>query len=127
VLGHAADLSIFGNRVRVPPWGLDGGLDGAPAEYTLGADTGQPAPAAPQFGSKAAGVRLRDGELVTQATAGGGGWGDPTRRAPELVARDVRLGYVSAEAAQRDYGVVVGDDGELDDPATRRLRDGGAA
>jgi N-methylhydantoinase B len=126
VLGHGADVSIFGNRVRVAPWGLDGGLDGAPAEYTLRADTAEPVPAAPQFGSKAAGVRLADGELVTQATAGGGGWGDPRRRDPELVARDVRLGYVSVEAARRDYGVAVGDDGQLDEAATRQLRDGGA-
>ena len=50
-------------------------------------------------------------------TTGGGGWGDPLDRDPELVALDVLQGKVSPEAAERDYGVVVGD-GE----ATRRLR-----
>ena len=34
----------------------------------------------------------------------GGGWGDPTARPLHAIARDIRLGYVSAEAAARDYG-----------------------
>ena len=38
-------------------------------------------------------------------TPGGGGFGDPRTRDPERIARDVRLGYVTREAAQRDYGV----------------------
>jgi N-methylhydantoinase B len=41
---------------------------------------------------------------VRLETPGGGGYGDPARRAPEAVARDVRLGYVSAEAAAATYG-----------------------
>ena len=40
-------------------------------------------------------------------TPGGGGWGNPFDRDPELVLRDVRDGVVSTEAARRDYGVVV--------------------
>ena len=35
---------------------------------------------------------------------GGGGWGDPAARPLHAIARDIRLGYVSAEAAARDYG-----------------------
>jgi N-methylhydantoinase B len=35
---------------------------------------------------------------------GGGGMGSPAERDPEAVRRDVRLGYLSAEAAKRDYG-----------------------
>ena len=43
-------------------------------------------------------------------TTGGGGWGDPLEREPDLVARDVIEGKVSAAAARDDYGVVlVGD------------------
>ena len=34
---------------------------------------------------------------------GGGGFGDPAERDPQRVARDVRLGYVSRAAAERDY------------------------
>jgi N-methylhydantoinase B/oxoprolinase/acetone carboxylase alpha subunit len=36
--------------------------------------------------------------------------------------RDVRLGYVTPEAAQRDYKVVVRDDGTLDREATLSAR-----
>jgi N-methylhydantoinase B len=35
----------------------------------------------------------------------GGGWGPPAERDPEAVRRDVREGYVSPEAARRDYGI----------------------
>jgi len=38
------------------------------------------------------------------------------------VARDIRLGYVSRGSAERDYAVVVDDDGHLDEAATSRLR-----
>jgi N-methylhydantoinase B len=127
VLGHDAEVSIFGNRVRVPPWGAYGGRDGAPAEYVLEGATGRRAAAAPEYGSKAVGVPLRDGELISQATAGGGGWGDPRERDPERVARDVRLGYVSSEAARELYAVAVSDAGELELDATRRLRSEGRA
>jgi N-methylhydantoinase B len=57
------------------------------------------------------------GEIVRIETTGGGGWGDPLDRDPELVAVDVLQGKVSAEAAAADYGVVVGDP-----EATRRSR-----
>ena len=39
--------------------------------------------------------------------SGGGGFGDPAERDPNMVADDVRNGYVSAEAALRDYGYKV--------------------
>jgi N-methylhydantoinase B len=60
---------------------------------------------------------------------GGGGWGDPLTREPERVLVDVRDGYVSLEAAAREYGVVVHGDPDLDPeglvvdvPATSKLR-----
>jgi len=54
-------------------------------------------------------------------TWGGGGWGDPLERAPELVALEVRRGLVSAEGAAR-FGVVIGPDGSIDAAATDTLR-----
>jgi N-methylhydantoinase B len=53
---------------------------------------------------KATGVKMEAGDRLTFGTAGGGGWGDPRKRPREAVADDVRSGYVSAEAARRDYG-----------------------
>jgi N-methylhydantoinase B len=38
-------------------------------------------------------------------TGGGGGYGPPSEREPDAIRRDVREGYVSAEAARRDYGI----------------------
>jgi N-methylhydantoinase B len=48
---------------------------------------------------------LCEGDTVTHYTPGGGGYGDPLQRDPAAVARDVRAGLVSREAAERDYGV----------------------
>jgi N-methylhydantoinase B len=54
--------------------------------------------------SKVTDVVIRAGERVRLETPGGGGWGDPARRDPRAIMRDVALGYVSEEAALRDYG-----------------------
>jgi N-methylhydantoinase B len=77
--------------------------------------------------SKVFGVRLVEGARVRLETPGGGGWGDPKARDPARVARDVRLGYVTAEAARRDYAVAVAADGTVDTAATKALRKGRAA
>jgi N-methylhydantoinase B len=55
---------------------------------------------------------------------GGGGIGDPRTRDPQRVVDDVRDGFITAQQARRDYGVVVDADGRLDLAATQRLRNG---
>ncbi|MEO3826261.1 hydantoinase B/oxoprolinase family protein [Actinomadura sp. B10D3] len=122
LLGHDARLSIVANRVRVPPWGLDGGRAGAAAGFVIDPGTGGERPAAPEFGSKAHDVPLHDGEVICQLTAGGGGWGDPAERDPEAVAADVLAGYVSVRAAAEDYLVSVDAHGTVDAEETERLR-----
>ncbi len=47
---------------------------------------------------------LKKGDLITVESGGGGGWGDPAEREPSLVAADVEAGYVSPEAAEKEYG-----------------------
>jgi serine phosphatase RsbU (regulator of sigma subunit) len=47
---------------------------------------------------------LEPGDRLVFFTAGGGGFGDPRARDPAALADDVAKGYVSAEAARRDYG-----------------------
>jgi N-methylhydantoinase B len=53
---------------------------------------------------------------------GGGGYGSPMRRAPEAVRSDVQAGYVTLEAAARDYGVALDSEGRVDGPASDSLR-----
>lgn len=122
VLGHDARISILANRVRIAPWGLDAGLTGAPAAFTINPGTVKERPAAPDFGSKAFDVPLSDGEVISQVTAGGGGWGSPALREVELVAADVREGYVSVAAARDVYLVSVTSEGVIDHAATQALR-----
>jgi N-methylhydantoinase B len=61
----------------------------------------------PPMVSKMVGASIRKGQRVRLETPGGGGYGAASERAPEAVARDVRLGYVSREAARLDYGADV--------------------
>lgn len=52
----------------------------------------------------------------------GAGYGDPLRRDPELVARDVRRGAVTPATALGSYAVALTPDGELDAVATADAR-----
>ena len=45
------------------------------------------------------------GRVVQMGFPGGAGYGDPTGRDPAAVRRDLALGYITAEAAARDYGL----------------------
>lgn len=49
---------------------------------------------------------------------GGGGYGDPLTRPVEQVARDAAEGFISREAAQTEYGVILNADGLVDEGAT---------
>jgi N-methylhydantoinase B len=64
---------------------------------------------------------VQEGDMLYFNTWGGGGWGDPYDRDPELVRADVARGLVSAEGAQR-YGVVIAPDGSVDAEETGTLR-----
>jgi len=60
-------------------------------------------------------------------SGGGGGWGDPYERDPQAVLDDVIQGYVSQEAAEKDYGVVIRNNVRrflVDQAATAELRAG---
>ncbi len=66
---------------------------------------------------------LQEGCEITIHSSGGGGWGAPRERDPELVASDVRNGFISPESARRDSGVVLdAATGRVDEEATGRAR-----
>jgi N-methylhydantoinase B len=54
--------------------------------------------------SKVARIEMKVGDAMRIETPGGGGYGAPQERPPELLARDLRDGTVSRAAAVRDYG-----------------------
>ncbi len=104
------------DRTRCPPWGLAGGG----AAQTAGGEV-----------MRASGDRseLRKGKMemecndvVVISSGGGGGHGRAFERDPARVMCDIAEGYVSIDAAERDYGVVLAKDGSLDEEATTARR-----
>jgi N-methylhydantoinase B len=109
-------------RTVCAPWGLAGGLDGLPNRVGIGRADGS---LVRYPSGKVPSERLEAGDSFLVELGGGGGFGVPFERDPERVLADVRAGYVSLEAAARDYGVVIRQLGrrfEIDAQATAALR-----
>jgi N-methylhydantoinase B len=100
-----------------PPLGVRGGGAGARAEQYL-RDVGGSRSELPTFTH----VVVRDGERLISHSTGGGGYGPPLERDPELVRDDVIQGFVTVGHAADAYGVVVDDRGVIDGEATLELR-----
>ena len=66
---------------------------------------------------------MRPGDVFVAEYNGGGGYGDPLARDPELVARDVDTGAVARGAAHELYGVQLAGDGGVDAAGTAQARD----
>lgn len=119
-----AVVGVFGDRNKFKPWGVDGGLDGGGQNVYINRGRASER----ELGMSATDVPVQAGEVVEVWSSGGGGYGDPFERDPELVLRDVELGFVSSEAARSIYGVVVMETDpvlgrwEVDDIETDRLR-----
>ncbi len=104
LLAEHAEVFLFGERGRFPPPGVLGGQPAAMTVFEYQQDDGFHRP---PMASKMVGIHLRKGQRLHLETPGGGGYGPPSQRDPAAIAEDVRLGYVSAEAARRDYGQIV--------------------
>ncbi|MFC3959136.1 hydantoinase B/oxoprolinase family protein [Halovivax cerinus] len=135
---HPTDALTITKKTKTEGWGLEGGEAGAKNVVAL--DLGEDGPDAgdrvqlfadnnddyPDDDKEWVGMMrgsFEPGEVLSNRSGGGGGYGDPLDRDPEAVREDVVDGYVSPEAARADYGVVVSADGELDRDATADLRD----
>jgi N-methylhydantoinase B len=114
-----AEVFLLGERGKYPPFGVNGGKPAALNRFVYETDSGE---STPPLVSKATDIKINRGQKVRLETPGGGGFGDPTTREPERVVRDVRLGYISRDAARRDYQVVLHGDGSLDAEATTKAR-----
>lgn len=90
----ACKLSLHAARFKSQPWGLAGGLaaNGSYANFGDGRTN--------LVGS----IPLVPGQVVEIVTPGGGGYGDPSQRSAENVARDVAEQRITPEFAERTYG-----------------------
>ena len=118
MLADEGILQVRADRQTHRPYGLQGGGPGAPGLNVM--DPGLPAEA--KLHAKIT-MNLTRGEIFRHELPGAGGWGPALDRDLDLVARDLRDGLVTLEAAARDYGVVAaGDPPVIDVAATEVLR-----
>lgn len=93
-------LSLWFDRTRTPAWGLFGGKAGAVPDVTLHPDT----PEAERI-LKVNHLPLKAGAVFRVASGGGGGYGPPEDRPVERVMEDLADGYISREAAEKEYNL----------------------
>jgi N-methylhydantoinase B len=104
------------DRSRFASWGVLGGKAGSVSRFTRNPGTQQ----AEDLGVNDL-VMCQPGDVIRLDGCGGGGYGSPFERPAQLVARDVRCGYVSLDNARDQYGVVMVD-GAVEPAATEALR-----
>ena len=118
-IDHTATLGGRGDRVKIKPWGLEGGKEASGSSYYRMQRDGKRVP----LPSKFQGIILRPGERIVIETAGGGGWGDPHTRDPELVRKDLLEGLITVERAREAYCVAIDPETlEVLQTETKRLR-----
>ena len=107
------NLGIQSGRYIYPAEGLFGGKSGAKAQFLVNGVQGN------SYGL----TQMKPGDVVTIDAPGGGGYGNPSEREPQMVLHDVIEGYVSIEEAKSEYGVVIDPTTlEIDTEETDRLR-----
>jgi N-methylhydantoinase B len=123
-------LVLFGKGTRAPmSLGIFGGYPGCNVGYTTFRqgnvdelpDRLEELRGSEQFDQFWGTLELHDGDVQYVRFMGGGGYGDPLDREPELVLKDVLAGLVTDRPARDIYGVVVAT-GSVDGDATRARR-----
>ncbi|MCX5832099.1 MAG: hydantoinase B/oxoprolinase family protein [Deltaproteobacteria bacterium] len=107
------NLGIQAGRFVYAAEGLFDGKPGARAQFLVNGESGN------AYGL----TRLQPGDVVTIDAPGGGGYGNPLARDPEMVLSDVTEGYVSIASAGADYGVIINPETlAIDWPETNKAR-----
>jgi N-methylhydantoinase B len=107
------NLGIQAGRYTYPAEGLFDGRPGTRAKFLVNGTPGN------SYGL----TQLKPGDIVAIDAPGGGGYGNPLERDPEMVVSDVMEGYVGIESARNDYGVAInGATFEIDWDETNKLR-----
>ena len=116
-LAPDAVLQIRSDKRRFPPYGLFGGEPGTPSWNVLNPGD------CPTILPTLTMTVVHQGDVICHTMAGGGGWGNPLDREPDLVQADVWNGKVTVEHARAAYGVVVNPQTlQVDRSATDTLR-----
>ena len=93
-------IQVRADRMKTPPYGLHGGKASLPTKIMV-----KSAGKEEQWPSKFI-TSLNKGDVLRIEWPGGGGWGNPLERSPQLVLADVVAEKISIEKAQTTYGVV---------------------
>lgn len=121
ILAEEANLVCSINRIRFPPWGVDGGQNGS-CNHIVVMRNGK----AVWDGGRTSNFVVKKGDIVSIRSGGGGGWGNPLERNVEFVLRDYVDGLIDLKTAQEVYGVVIRTDttsADVDMESTRKLRE----
>jgi N-methylhydantoinase B len=119
VLTDKVFFTISFGRSKYPPWGVRKGSNGTPCKFIIRKRNGEEI-----IGRKIAAYVLSEGDVVSIRTGGGGGWGDPLERDPELVLNDVINEYITIDEAREIYGVVIDKQTlKIDIEKTKELRE----
>jgi N-methylhydantoinase B len=101
-----ARASMVMDHGRTGPRGVLGGEDGG--LNTVAVETVQPDGTrtyVPPHLSKDQDIEIKAGDRLHVSTPGGGGYGDPVKRDPALIARDIERGYYTPEQIAKRFGV----------------------
>ncbi len=117
VLEGPLEVTHRGDRHATQPYGLFGGKPAMSWSSVIRRTDGSThtVPSRERF-------TMQTGDVLDCITAGGGGYGDPLERPAAAVLEDHRDSRVSRAQAQSAYGVVIDDQGALDEQATARVR-----
>ena len=99
-IDESGSLNTQFDKFKVAPFGLFGGGEGATGRLILNPDSDAPT----ELHSKTVNLTLRRGDVISMWTQGGGGYGKPSARSADAIARDLREEKITAAAAQADYG-----------------------
>lgn len=114
-LPHCGLVYTEQSNPNFAPWGLNGGGSGSPASIKLIRKDGQMLEMGKSY------FQALPGDRIIIETSGGGGYGDPKLRDPQLIYQDVLEEKISPKVAEEIYGAVIRD-GQVDVKATRVKR-----
>jgi N-methylhydantoinase B len=103
VMLEDATMVLRADMYTHSPWGLEGGKSGTPGYCTLNPST----PSEQKLHSRVGNLTLHAGDVIRFDSPGSGGYGNPLERDRKAVIDDLENGYVSPEAAAKEYGLKI--------------------